>query len=111
MSVDRQQDPINQNKPEIRNNVLEEGVECYSHWLSVEEGNHETDIPVQLELKQLEYNKDNDRLIIHDNLQNTDIEVIISNGFPVCTLCKTDDCAHTGFAICVIQNRHRERQN
>lgn len=111
MSIDRQPSPINQNKSEIRNNVSEEGVECYSHWLSAEEGNNQSDIPVELELKQLEYDKDYNKLIIRDNLQNVDIEVIISNGFPVCTLCQTDDCAHTGFAICVIQNRHRVSQN
>lgn len=109
MSIDGQGSPINQNKSDIRNNVLEEGVECFSHWLSVEEGNSAADIHVQLELKELEYK--NNKLIIHDNMNNQDIEIIINNGFPVCTLCKTDDCAHSGFAICVIQNQYREKRN
>jgi hypothetical protein len=109
MSIDGQTSPINTNKSDIRNNVLEEGIEYFSHWLSVEEGNSESNINVQLVLKELEFN--NKKLIIHDNLQNLDVEVIINNGFPVCSLCNTDDCAHTGFAICVIQNKLRGKQN
>ncbi|MGI9011200.1 MAG: hypothetical protein ACR2F1_08445 [Nitrososphaeraceae archaeon] len=49
------------------------------------------------------FEKDN-RILIHDNFQNIDIEVKFDNGIPLCTLCNTSECAHTGFAICAEQN-------
>jgi hypothetical protein len=33
---------------EIRNNILEEGRECFTHWLSAEEGNGERNNYIQL---------------------------------------------------------------
>jgi hypothetical protein len=31
----------NDNIIEVKNNILEEGIECFTHWLSAEEGNSE----------------------------------------------------------------------
>ncbi len=86
---------------EVKNNILEEGIECFTHWLSAEEGNSEKNSYIQLTLKIFE--KDN-RILIHDYFQNIDIEVKFDNGVPVCTLCKTAECAHAEFAICTEQN-------
>jgi len=98
MSIGGPRSPIYSNDSDIRNNLVEEGMKYYSHWLSVEEGSiNESDIRLELLLKEVDY--ENNKLIIHDNLQNQDIEVIINNGSPVCTTCKTDDCSHVGFAI------------
>jgi len=98
MSIAGPKNTIYSNNLDIRNNVLEEGMKYYSHWLSVEEGSiNESDIKLELLLNQVDY--ESNKLIIHDNLQNMDIEVIINNGSPVCTTCKTDDCSHVGFAI------------
>lgn len=98
MSIAGPKNTIYSNNSDIRNNVLEEGMKYYSHWLSVEEGSiNESDIKLELLLNQVDY--ESNKLIIHDNLQNMDIEVIINNGSPVCTTCKTDDCSHVGFAI------------
>ena len=78
MSIDKYKRFGNSNKEKIRNNILQEGIECYSHWLSVEEGNiNNLDINVELSLKQLEY--ENNKLIIHDKSQNLDIKIIINN--------------------------------
>ena len=63
---------------EIRNNILEEGRECFTHWLSAEEGNGERNNYIQLSLKIFE--KDS-RILIHDNFHNIDIEVKFDNGF------------------------------
>lgn len=107
MSVDMYKGLVTCNKHNIRNNILEEGIGCYTHWLSVQEGNFdELDINVDISLKQLDYEKN--ILIIQDRLQNLDIKILINNGFPECTLCQSDDCAHIGFAICLIQNKNRE---
>lgn len=91
----------NDNIIEVKNNILEEGIECFTHWLSAEEGNSEKNSYIQLTLKIFE--KDN-RIIIHDYFQNIDIEVKFDNGIPLCTLCNTSECAHAGFAICAEQN-------
>ena len=81
----------NDNIIEVKNNILEEGIECFTHWLSAEEGNSEKNSYIQLTLKIFE--KDN-RIIIHDYFQNIDIEVKFDNGIPLCTLCNTSECAH-----------------
>jgi hypothetical protein len=71
---------------EIRNNILEEGRECFTHWLPAEDGNGERNNYIQLSLKIFE--KDS-RILIHNNSHNTDIEVKFDNGVPVCILCNT----------------------
>ena len=88
---------------EIKNNNIEEGIECFSHWLSIKEGNYvEDDRNVQLTL--IAFENENNKLLLHDNPNNLDIEIVFTDGVPFCTLCQTDDCAHTGFAICARQN-------
>ena len=88
---------------EIKNNNAEEGIECFSHWLSIKDGNcDEDDRNSQLTLTTFEREKN--KLLLHDNLNNSDIEVVFNDGVPFCTLCQIDDCAHTGFAICAKQN-------
>ena len=88
---------------EIKNNNLEEGIECFSQWLSIEEGNSE-DSNKNVQLILIVFEKKNNKLLLHDNLHNSDIEIVFTDGVPFCTLCSTDDCAHTGFAICAKQN-------
>ena len=87
---------------EIKNNNVEEGIECFSHWSSIEDGNCEVKRNNQLTLTVFEREKN--RLLLHDNLNNLDIEVVFTDGVPFCTLCQIDDCAHAGFAICAKQN-------
>src|SRR5215211_1541028 len=84
---------------EIKNNNLEEGIECFSQWLSIEEGNSE-DSTKNVQLTLIVFEKKNNKLLLHDNLHNLDIEIVFTDGVPFCILCNTDDCAHTGFAIC-----------
>ena len=92
---------------EIKNNNVEEGIECFNHWLSIQDGegnkNDEDNIRnIQLILKVFE--KEKNKLLLHDNFNNLDIEVVFTDGIPFCNLCQIDDCAHTGFAICAKQN-------
>jgi hypothetical protein len=91
---------------EIKNNNVEEGIECFSHWLSIQDEVNKSDEDntrnIQLILKVFE--KEKNKLLLHDNFKNLDIEVVFTDGVPFCTLCQIDDCAHTGFAICAKQN-------
>jgi len=88
---------------EIKNNNLEEGIECFSHWLSIEEGNGE-DSNKNVKLTLIVSEKKNNKLLLHDNIHNSNIEVVFTDGVPFCNLCSTDDCVHAGFAICAKQN-------
>jgi len=88
---------------EIKNNNLEEGIECFSQWFSIEEGNGE-DSNKNVQLTLIVFEKKDNKLLLHDNLHNSDIEVVFTDGVPFCNLCRTDDCVHAGFAICAKQN-------
>ena len=78
-----------------------EDIECFTQWLSAEEGNNGRNSYIQMTLTIFE--KVN-RILSHDNYQNIDIEVKFDNGVPVCSLCKTAGCVQAGFAICAEQN-------
>lgn len=86
---------------EIKNNNVEEGIECFTQWLSVKDGNCDEDNRRNMRLTLIASEKEKNKILLHDNLKNLDSEVVFTDGVPYCTLCHTDDCAHTGFAICV----------
>jgi hypothetical protein len=88
---------------EIKNNNAEEGIECFSHWLSIEDGNSE-DSNKNVQLTLTVFEREKNKLLIHDNFNNLDIEVVFTDGVPFCIKCDLDDCAHVGFAICAKQN-------
>jgi len=85
---------------EIKNNNVEEGIECFTHWLSVKDGNCDEDNRRSMQLIFIASEKEKNKILLHDNLKNLDIEVSFTDGVPFCNLCHIDDCAHTGFAIC-----------
>jgi hypothetical protein len=58
---------------------------------------------IQLTFKAFE--KEKDKVLLHDNLVNLDIEVVFIDGASFCSICIIDDCAHTG-SICAKQNLH-----
>ena len=89
---------------EIKNNNVEEGIECFSQWLSIKDGNCDEDNSRNIQLILTAFERKKNKLLLHDNLNNIDIEVVFTDGVPFCTLCQIDDCAHTGFAICAKQN-------
>lgn len=85
---------------EIKNNSAEEGIECFTHWLSIRDGNCGEDNRRNIHLSLTGILEKKNKILLYDNLNNSDIEVVFTDGIPFCTLCNTDDCAHTGFAIC-----------
>ncbi|NOJ29511.1 MAG: hypothetical protein DA328_05010 [Nitrososphaeraceae archaeon] len=84
---------------DIKNNQIDYGIFCFSKWLSSEEGN----ITDELKIILRNQDKEND-VKLFDVDENSEVNVIFENGIPFCKKCQTDDCAHTGFAICVKQN-------
>ena len=89
---------------EIKNNNVEEGIECFSHWLSIKDGNYDENNSKNIQLSLTTFEREKNKLLLHDNINNLYIEVVFTDGVPFCTLCQLDDCAHTGFAICAKQN-------
>jgi hypothetical protein len=41
--------------------------------------------------------------ILYDTTLSSNIEVKFTGGVPYCNYCKSDDCAHVGFTICLKQ--------
>ncbi|MDW0143663.1 MAG: hypothetical protein QOK69_01645 [Nitrososphaeraceae archaeon] len=41
--------------------------------------------------------------ILYDTTLSNNIEVKLTGGVPYCNYCKSDDCAHVGFTICLEQ--------
>ena len=91
---------------EIKNNSAEEGIECFSHLLSVKDGNCDEEKRRNVQLTLTSFEEETNKILLHDNLNNLDIEVVFTDSVPFCNLCHTDDCAHTGFAICAKLNLH-----
>ncbi len=84
---------------DVKNNQLDYGILCFSQWLSSKEGNATDDLKIILK------NQDDENDIkLLDVVENVEVSIVFDNGIPFCKKCNTDDCAHTGFAICVKQN-------
>jgi hypothetical protein len=41
--------------------------------------------------------------IVYDTIMSQEVDVKLTDGIPFCNFCKSDDCAHIGFAICIEQ--------
>jgi hypothetical protein len=49
----------------------------------------------------------NDYALLFDNTYSTNVLVRLQNAIPFCKYCKTDDCVHVGFTICLEQMHSR----
>ena len=47
--------------------------------------------------------KEDKRVVLRDNILQKGIIVDIVEGIPFCNQCRSNDCAHVGFAICAEQ--------
>ena len=66
---------------EIKNNNVEEGIECFSHWSSIEDGNCEVKRNNQLTLTVFEREKN--KLLLHDNLCHKHTSKFLSHHYVV----------------------------
>jgi hypothetical protein len=84
--------------------TIEDGTEAFMQWMgSSDKKSLKSDNPIVL-IKFI-----NDVLtVLYDTSLSKKVEVKLSSGIPYCNYCKSDDCAHVGFTICVEQlGRHR----
>lgn len=87
----------------IRNNTLDEGVITFGLWLNAEDKKSPA-IPIVMR----EFTEGR-RAVLQDNILQKEVIVNIVEGIPFCEECRSNDCAHVGFAICTEQLTNRSK--
>ena len=91
----------------VRNNTVDEGVSAFTLWLGVN-GKNSAAIPITM--KQFRSDINNKVVVsLRDNILQKDIHVGIVDGIPFCNGCRSNDCAHIGFAVCAEQLNLRSK--
>ena len=81
----------------IRNNNLDEGVTTFGLWLNAED---KKSLTTPIIMKEFAEGR---RVVLQDNALQKEVIVNIVEGIPFCDECRSNDCAHVGFAICAKQ--------
>ena len=89
----------------IRNNTLDEGISAFALWLA--ENENFAAIPIIMR----HFTRGINKVVVslHDNTLRKHVNVDIVDGIPFCNECKSNDCAHVGFAICAEQMNMRSK--
>jgi hypothetical protein len=87
----------------VVNNNLDEGVCAFGLWLNAE---NKKSLSIPIIMKEFAEGR---RAILQDNLLQKEIIVNIVEGVPFCNECRSNDCAHVGFAICAEQMNLRSK--
>jgi hypothetical protein len=86
----------------MKSNTLDEGTTAFMQWLNSKEKSS-SDNNNSVTLKHFAKGK---YVVLVDSMLGNisrEITVEIKGGVPVCGYCKSEDCAHVGFTICVQQ--------
>jgi hypothetical protein len=94
---------INNPSLSIRNNNLDEGVVTFGLWLSDE---NKKSLAIPIIMKEFTEGK---RAVLQDNTLQKEVIVNIVEGIPFCNECRSNDCAHVGFAICAEQLTNKSK--
>lgn len=89
---------------QTRANTLDEGIHTFGQWLYSKDNTQRWDN--KLVLKRFVTCS---HAVLQDNTADIGIDVVvdITDGIPICRNCRSDDCAHVGFAICANQMNTR----
>jgi hypothetical protein len=87
----------------IRNNNLDEGVITFGLWLNAE---NKKSLAIPIIMKEFIEGK---RAVLQDNDLQKEVIVNIVEGIPFCNECRSNDCAHVGFAICAEQLTNKSK--
>jgi hypothetical protein len=87
----------------IRNNSLDEGVVTFGLWLNAE---NKKSLAIPIMMKEFTEGK---RAVLQDNNLQKEVIVNIVEGIPFCNECRSNDCAHVGFAICAEQLTNKSK--
>jgi hypothetical protein len=91
----------------VRNNTVDEGIIAFTVWLGANGNNNSSTIPIAMKQYRRGINKV--ELSLRDNILQKDIQIGIVDGVPFCNECRSNDCAHVGFAVCAEQMNVRSR--
>jgi len=89
----------------VRNNSVEEGISAFTLWL----GANRNSASMPIAMKQFTHSKNKLEVSLQDNTLQRHIIVDIVEGVPFCNECKSNDCAHVGFAVCAEQLKLRSK--
>ena len=79
--------------------TIEDGTEAFMQWMgSSDKKSLASDNPIVL----IRFVNDL-HAVLYDTSLSKEVEVRLTSGIPYCNYCKSDDCAHIGFTICVEQ--------
>ena len=92
-------EPPDGNSDTVKCETLEDGTEAFMKWMnSTDKKSLFSTNPIVL-IKFI-----NDKhTIVYDTIMSQEVDVELTDGIPFCNFCKSDDCAHVGFAICIEQ--------
>ena len=67
--------------------------------------------PVEVPITMKQFTQGINKVVVslQDNILQKDIVVDITDGIPFCNECKSNDCAHVGFAVCAEQLNLRSK--
>jgi len=95
-NLDEPPDVNNQFK---RCETIEDGTEAFMKWMgSSDKKSLTSDNPIIL----VRFVNDA-HTILYDTTLSKEVEVRLTGGIPYCNYCKSDECAHVGFTICLEQ--------
>jgi hypothetical protein len=96
---DSYKDPPDAKNDRVKCETLEDGTEAFMKWMnSTDKKSLSSANPIVL-IKFI-----NDKhTIVYDTIMSQEVDVELTDGIPFCNFCKSDDCAHVGFAICIEQ--------
>lgn len=83
----------------VKCETLEDGTEAFMKWMNSTDKKSLSSTNAIVLIKFI-----NDKhTIVYDTIMSQEVDVELTDGIPFCNFCKSDDCAHVGFAICIEQ--------
>ncbi|MFL6479174.1 MAG: hypothetical protein ACJ707_10225, partial [Nitrososphaera sp.] len=90
----------------VRNNTVDEGISAFTLWLG---GNENL---AKMPITMRHFTQGIDKVVVvslQDNILRRYVTVDVVEGVPFCNECKSNDCAHVGFAVCAEQMNLRSK--
>jgi hypothetical protein len=79
--------------------TIDDGTEAFMQWMgSSDKKSFTSDNPIVL----IKFVNDV-HTVLYDTSLSREIDVKLTGGIPYCNYCKSDECAHVGFTICLEQ--------
>ncbi len=92
-------EPPDSNNDSQRCETIDDGTEAFMQWMgSSDKKSVTSDNPIVLKKFVNDVHT-----VLYDTSLSMEIDVKLTGGIPYCNYCKSDECAHVGFTICLEQ--------